>query len=113
MAATLLDPVRSAVNSAQITNFTAYELDFYPKQVQMRAMLSGAGVNLIDIGKYEAFAGEVYHATRVVSGAALQEAANNLIAKWSDTNHLGASASTLLTAITVEVFHIDTAPITP
>ena len=113
MSATLLDPVRAAVNAEQKANFATYITEFYPIQVALREELGIAGVPIIQYAAYEAFAGELYHLTKTFKGQTLAVAWPNLVAKWSDTAHLGTGSATILNAIALDVFHLDVAPITP
>lgn len=106
MQSSLVDPTLSAKNQLQKDSFATYVADFYPNQVAMRAILSAAGINRVSIGAYEAYHGELYHATKVVEGDALVAAATDLITKWSDTHHLGATAAATLTLIATDVYHI-------
>jgi hypothetical protein len=106
MLTTLIDPTLSATSAKQAENYAAYLLDFYPNQVQMRTLLSAAGILPMRFGAYEAFHGELYHLYRVCTGDSLVNAAVILIDKWSDTAHLGAGAVTLLNQICTVVYHI-------
>jgi hypothetical protein len=113
MASALIDPVRVAVNPTQLANFAAYATNWVPLQIALNDLLSSGGIPIIQFGAYTAYAGELYHLTRSFTGATLADAFVTLKAKWSDSAHLGASASTMLNAIGVQVFHIDVVPITP
>jgi hypothetical protein len=106
MLSSIVDPVLAAVNQKACENFSTYIIDFYPNQTQMRALLSVAGILPVKFGAYEAYHGELYHLTKVCTGASLVAAASNLIDKWSDTQHLGAGAATLLAQIAEDVYHI-------
>ncbi len=106
MLSTLVDPTLAAVNAKQVANFEAYVMDFYPNQVQMRTLLSAAGIHPVKYLAYEAYGGELFHLTKVCSGAALVAATEILTDKWSDTAHLGAGASVLLTQIAKVVYHV-------
>lgn len=107
MVSSLIDPVLAVVNAKAAANFTSYVLDFYPSQVALRTLLSDAGIMSIDFGAYEAYHGELYHATKVCTGVALVSLAQALIDKWSDTAHLGAAASVLLALIATDIYHIN------
>ena len=106
MLSSLLDPVIAAVNAAAAVNYETYVNDFVPNQVALRVHLSDAGIMPIEFGAYEAYHGELYHLSKVCSGASLQASAQALIDKWSDTAHLGAGASTLLAEIASDIYHI-------
>jgi len=113
MQATLLDPVRLAVIETQKANFATYATEYVPLQIALREQLGEAGIPLIQYAAYEAFAGELYHLTKTISGHSLADAWADLVTKWSDEAHLGASAAPYLNGIALNVFHMDVAPITP
>jgi hypothetical protein len=106
MLSTEIDPVLAVVNAAAALNFETYVNDFVPNQIALRTLLSDAGILPIFFGAYEAYHGELYHATKVSTGLSLVAAAQILIDKWSDTQHLGAGASVLLTFIATDIYHI-------
>lgn len=113
MSATLIDPVRTAVNADQKANYASYATEWYEIQVRLMEELGIAAVPIIQYAAYTAFAGELYHLTKHFSGQTLAAAWANLVSKWSDTAHLGTSAGAILNAIAIDVFHLDVAPITP
>jgi metal-dependent HD superfamily phosphatase/phosphodiesterase len=106
MLSTQIDPTLAAVNAKACENFSTYVIDFVPNQTQMRALLSAAGILPVKYGAYEAFHGKLYHLSKVCSGPALLAATQILVDKWSDTQHLGATASTLLMQIADTVYHV-------
>jgi hypothetical protein len=106
MLSTLVDPVLASISAMAVENFTTYAVDFVPNQTQMRGLLSAAGILPVKFGGYEAFHGELYHLTKVCTGHSLALAANILVSKWSDTQHLGAGATVLLAQIAADVYHI-------
>ena len=106
MVSSCIDPTLSAINAAQLANYTQYLLDFYPNQVQLRNLLDAAGLQPIEYGAYEAYHGELYGLTKRFSGASLVAAKETLVAKWSDTQHIGSAAATLLNQIADVVYHI-------
>lgn len=106
MVSSLLDPVIAAVNAKAVVNFTAYVVDFYPNQVALRALLNAAGILPAVMGGYEAFHGELYHLAKTCAGPSLVAASDILVAKWSDTAHLGSGAAALLTSIATDIYHI-------
>ncbi len=113
MVATLIDPVRTAVNADQKANYAIYATEWYEIQVRLMEELGIAAVPIIQYAAYTAFAGELYHLTKHFSGATLAQAWVDLVAKWSDVAHLGTAAGAILNAIALDVFHLDVAPITP
>jgi hypothetical protein len=106
MLSSLVDPTLSAVNTLACANFGTYITEFYPNQEAMRTLLSAAGIHPVKYGAYEAYNGELYHLSKVCSGPALVAAVQILIDKWSDTQHLGAGAATLLAEIAQTVYHV-------
>jgi hypothetical protein len=107
MLSSLVDPVLSAVQTLQQANFAAYATDFVPKQEQLRAILSDAGVSVIQMAGYEAFHGELYSAWLKYSGPALQAEFCILVAKWADTSHLGATEQATLEKIGADIYSLD------
>jgi hypothetical protein len=103
----LIDPVLLTVNAQQLENFTAYEIEFYPNQVQLRVLLDGAGLMPIDYAAYEAYHGELFHICKHFSGPSAVLAKNALVDKWSDAQHLGAGAATLLNQIAEVIYHFE------
>jgi len=106
MLSSLIDPVLSARNATQVTSFNAYVDDFVPKQEQLRAILNDEGVSVIDVAGYEAFHGELYHASIAFAGPALQAEFCILVAKWTDAAHLGAAAETILERIGEDIYSL-------
>jgi len=104
MQSSLIDPTLSAMQALQAANFTAYELDFYPKQVAFRAVLATYSMPTPQIAAYEAFHGELYHLTRVTDGILLTAAATVLVAKWVDAAFLGAGSAAVLKDIANTVY---------
>jgi len=107
MVSSLVDPVLTAVQTLQQTNFAAYATDFVPKQQALRVILSDEGISVIDMAGYEAFHGEVYSASKKYTGPALQSEFCILVAKWADTSHLGAAAQTILERIGADIYSLD------
>lgn len=113
MVSSLIDPVLSAVNAAAITNFAAYLNIFVPNQFALRAILNDEDIPIIQIAAYEAFHGELYGLSRRFAGPTLQTAFCTLVAKWSDTAHLGATAETILERIGADIYTLSACPATP
>lgn len=82
MLSSLVDPTLSAVQTMAVANFSAYSTSFYAKQVQLRALMDGWGIAPSQYFGYEAFNGEMYHLSRVASGASAVVAATALVAKY-------------------------------
>jgi hypothetical protein len=83
MLSTLVDPTLSAVNTMAVANFSAYATDWYPKQQVLRGILDAAGIATPQYFAYEAFAGEVYHVSKVAGhGTSAVLMATALIAKY-------------------------------
>jgi len=106
MLSSEIDPVLTAVQIKAGVNFAKYETDFYPHQVTLRGLLSAAGLMTVKFGAYEAYHGKLYHLTKVCTGPSLAAATQALIDVWSDDQHLGASAATLLTLIANDIYHV-------
>jgi hypothetical protein len=104
MLSSLIDPTLSAVNAAQQANYQAYVEDFYPKQVQLRNLLSGYSMPTPMIAGFEAFHGELFHLSKVCTGTLLTAAATVLVTKWSDSAHLGAGNAAVLKAIALDIY---------
>ena len=119
MSASLLDPVRLAVITAQKAHFAAYATEWVPIQEALNTLLSNIGIPIFRFAAYTAFAGEIYHLTKHFQGQTLADACNIIVAKWSDVAHLGETGTDTslvlptLQAILNDVFHMTTAPITP
>lgn len=90
MLSSLVDPTLSAVNAMQQANFAAYENEFYPLQVQLRALLNAFNLTPWAILSYEAFHGEMYALSKSYDGTLLAARATILVDKWSDSAHMGA-----------------------
>lgn len=82
MVSSLLDPVFVAVSPLAKANFTAYVLDFVPKQEQLRQLLSALAIPTADFFTLEAFNHEMYHLSRVAAGEAAITTATPLVAKY-------------------------------
>lgn len=106
MQSSLIDPTLSAVNTAQQAAYQAYIEDFYPKQVQMRAVLETYSMPMPMIGGFEAFHGEIYHLYKSVSGALLTAACQVIVTKWADAMHLGVGNKPVLIDICLVVYGI-------
>lgn len=106
MLSTLLDPTGAAVVAKAVTNFNSYIDDFYPKQIQLRGFLSLGSVLTDAIAAWEAFHGELYHLTKVCSGAALVYNATMLIGKWSDASKLGPGTLSGMKQVALDLYSI-------
>jgi hypothetical protein len=106
MLSSLLDPTVAAVSALATANYNSYITDFYPNQLALRALLSAAGILPIRFAAYEAYHGELYHLSKVCTGDAFVAAVTILVAKWADTQHLGAGAATLLNQIAEDIYHV-------
>lgn len=113
MVSSLIDPVLSAVQTAQANNFLAYLTTFVPNQFALRVILNDEDIPQIQFAAYEAFHGELYHLSRSFTGPALQSAFCILVAKWSDVAHLGATAETILERIGADIYTLAACPATP
>lgn len=102
MQSTLIDPVLTAVNAAAVANFTAYAIDFVPKQSQMRTVLDNDGITGAIRLLYEAYNGEIYGLTKRYAGTALDAMAQALHDKYE---YLGAASATLI-SIALNVYGI-------
>lgn len=69
MQSSLIDPTLSQINTLAKANFATYENDFYPKQLQLRVLLDGYGIPTTTYAAFEAYNGELYHLSKVASGA--------------------------------------------
>ena len=106
MVSSLLDPVRTAVNAEQQANFASYATVFVPAQEKLRTLLNAAGINPARFAPYEAFNGEMYHLTKVCSGAAAIAAGGGLVGRYAHASRLGIGAAALLKAIALDVWSI-------
>lgn len=99
MVSSLIDPVLTSMQTQQSANFTAYAVDFVPKQDQLRSILNGAGVSASMVFLYEAYHNELYGAYRRFAGAALTAYADVLHAKYlalgGETGLLSTIAQTI------------------
>lgn len=107
MLSSLVDPVLSAVAALATANYAAYVNVFVPNQVALRAILNDEGVQVIDVGPYEAFHGELFHLDQKFSGPTLQAAFCILVAKWADVAHLGAAAQPILERIGADIYTLE------
>lgn len=106
MVSSNIDPVLAAVNAKAAVNFGTYITDFYPNQVALRALLNAAAILPVKFGAYEAYHGELYKLSKVCAGPSFAAAVAILVDKWSDTQHLGAGAATLLNQIAEDIYHV-------
>jgi len=106
MVSSLIDPTLTAVNTQQQANFAAYEQDFYPKQVQLRAILSAYSMPQPMIAGFEAFHGEIYHLYRSVSGTLLTAGCQVITTKWADSAHLGVGNKPILIEICLDIYGV-------
>lgn len=106
MLSTQIDPVLSAVNLQQISNFTSYVQDFYPNQLQLRVILNALPIPTDKFAAFEAFHGELYHLSKVAQGLALQTAASALYGKWVLTAFLGPTHAATLSKIALDIYAI-------
>ena len=83
MLSTLIDPTLAAVNNMAVANFGAYASDFYAKQGVLRGLLNGFGIPTAQYFAYEAFNGELYHLSKVATGASAVTTATALVAKYT------------------------------
>ena len=109
MQSSLLDPVLAAVNALAVENFTTYAMDFYQKQLQLRAVLSGLSIATVKFGIYEAFHGEIYHLDKTTTGPAAITTATVLVAKYVGYGAVSAN----LIKILDDVYGIVVPPATP
>jgi hypothetical protein len=99
MLSTLIDPTLSAVNTMAVANFGAYATAFYPKQQQLRVILNEAGIATPQYFAYEAFNGEMFHLSRVASGASAVLMATALVAKYVSMFYTAAVLKEIALAI--------------
>ena len=99
MLSSLIDPTLSAVATMAIANYAAYATDFYPKQQATRAILDAAGIATSQYFGYEAYSNELYHVTKVASGASAIIMATALHAKY--VSYFLATATLKAIALTV------------
>jgi hypothetical protein len=102
MLSTLLDPTGAAVVAKAVENFNTYIDEFYPLQVQVRGILDGLAIPVHWYAGFEAFAGEMYHLSKVCTGTALAFNAAKLVGKWGGTAYLSAGNLPTLKAIALK-----------
>jgi hypothetical protein len=102
MLSTLLDPTGAAVNAKAVANYNAYITEFYPLQVQVRGILDALAIPVHWYAGFEAFAGEMYHLSKVCSGTALVFNATKLVGKWAGAAYLSAGNEATLKAIALK-----------
>lgn len=83
MLSTLVDPTIAQVVPMAVANFGAYASDFYAKQGVLRGILNGFGIPTAQYFAYEAFNGEMYHLSKVATGASAVITATALVAKYT------------------------------
>jgi hypothetical protein len=93
MVSSLVDPVLTAVNAAAAANYTAYAIDFVPKQTQMRGILDTDGILMPFRLLYEAYNGELYGLTKRYAGPALDGMAQVIHDKYVA---VGCTTATLI-----------------
>lgn len=106
MVSSLLDPVRSAVTASAQANYAAYATEFVPKQVSLRALLDGYGIDPAQFAAYEAFNGELFHVWKTTSGASAVTAATAVIGRWAHASRLGVGVNARLKAIALGLYNI-------
>jgi len=106
MVSSQLDPVRAALQTQQQANYAAYAVDFIPKQQQLRAILDAQGIDVAQYVFYEAYMGEIYHISKVSSGASAIVAATAVQGRWAHASRLGAGAAAALKGIAQDIFNI-------
>jgi hypothetical protein len=106
MQSSLVDPTLSAMQAQQQANFAAYENDFYPKQVQLRALLNAFNLSPFAVFGYEAFHGELYKLSKQFDGHLLAARATILCDKWGDAAHLTIGHRPNLVAICLALYGI-------
>lgn len=104
MQSSQIDPTLSSVQLLASANFSAYAIDFVPKQEALRVILAAAGVPTAKYGGYEAFNGRLYHLSKTTSGPGLVAVATALIAQWKAPARLGAGAEATLKLIAGTVY---------
>jgi hypothetical protein len=104
MQSSLIDPTLSQINTLAKANFAAYENDFYPKQLQLRALLDGYGIPTVDYVTYEAYNGELYHLSKVASGDSAIAMGSIIELKYQTWLGIGAAAN--LKEIAVSIYGI-------
>jgi hypothetical protein len=110
MLSTIVDPVLAAVYLMASTNFATYATDFYTKQLALRTILSDLPIPTPQYAGYEAYAGELYHLSKVCTGVGLAANATILKIKWASAPFLGAAAKTTLVKIAFDLYGIVIVP---
>jgi hypothetical protein len=105
MLSSLVDPTLSAVQALQQANFTVYVNDFYPLQLQLRALLNALDLAPWVVLSYEAFNGEMYAASKSYAGTLLASRATLLCDKWSDAAHLTVGHRPHLVSICLALYN--------
>lgn len=106
MVSSLLDPVRTALQTQQQNNYAAYATEFVPYQQQLRALLDGYGIDTAQYVFYEAYVGELYHVYKTSAGASAVIAATAIQGRWAHASRLGVGAAARLKAIALALFNI-------
>jgi len=106
MVSSLLDPVRTALQTQQQNNYAAYATEFVPYQQQLRALLDGYGIDTSQYVFYEAYVGELYHVYKTSAGASAVIAATAIEGRWAHASRLGVGAAARLKAIALALFNI-------
>ena len=102
MLSSLIDPTLSAMQTAAVANYSAYVTDFYPYQQDLRVMLNALGIPTTTYFLYEAFNGEMYHVSKVATGASAVVMGGAIVAKYTT---MGGAAATLK-SIAVSLYNI-------
>jgi hypothetical protein len=106
MQSSLVDPTLSAMQAQQAQHYADYVDEFYPKQLALRAILSGYSMPQPMIAGFEAFHGEIFHLYKSVSGTLLTAGCQVMVTKWADTAHLGAGNKTILIKICLDIYQV-------
>jgi len=83
MTSSQIDPVLSAVSTAQKANFAAYAIDWVAKAQTVHNYLDNQGVNPLEYFMFDAFAGEIYHIEQHFQGAAAVAGASDIVVKYT------------------------------
>lgn len=102
MLSSLIDPTLSAMQTAAVANYSAYATDFYPYQQDLRAILNTLSIPTTTFFLYEAYNNELYHVSKVASGAPAVVMGTALVAKYTT---MGGAAATLK-SIAVTLYNI-------
>lgn len=106
MVSTLLDPVRTALQTQQQQNYAAYAIEYVPKQQQLRALLDANGIDASQYVFYEAYAGELYHVWKTATGSSAVITATAIEGRWAHASRLGPGVAAFLKTIAVDLFNI-------